>query len=95
MKAPPGGAPRVHLAVVHGPHEVYSVMAARDRDALLRRLAHRLRDDVELQLFPQDADRFRALVDEARFETAVRFYFERVGRKWDPARLKLETVDVG
>jgi len=88
------GRARVHLAVIHGPNEVYGVVAARDRESLLLRLAHRLEEDVELQLFQPESDRFRNLVEEGRFGEAVRVYSERVGEKWDPVRLWLATVDV-
>lgn len=94
MTPPAGGAARLHVAVVHGSDEVYGVVAARDREALLRRLTDRLGRDVDLQLFRLDALRFRALVEEARLEEAVGFYFDRVGPKWDPARLQVETVEL-
>jgi len=66
---------------------------ARDRQALLAELCARLMEDLERQLFAPEADRFLALVQGKSLDEAVRFYFSEVGRKWDPVRLRLETVE--
>jgi len=90
----PGDGSPVHLAVIHGPHEIHGVVAARDRKTLLARLAQRLQEDVQLQLFPADAQRFRTLVGEDQLEEALRLYAAKVGRKWDPVRLRVEVVEL-
>jgi len=88
-----GAGDPVQLAIVHGAGEVYFVVAARDRQALLAELCARLLEDLERQLFAPEADRFTALVEGKSLDEAVRFYFSEVGRKWDPVRLRLETVE--
>jgi len=88
------GRVRVHLAVIHGADEVYGVVAARDRESLLFLLACRLEEDVELQLFQTESDRFKRLVEEGKFGEAVRVYYEGVGEKWDPVRLWLTTLEL-
>jgi len=88
------GRARVHLAVIHGADEVYGVVAARDRESLLLRLARRLEEDVELQLFQAECDRFQSLVEEGRYGEAVCVYSEGVGEKWDPVRLWFTTVEL-
>jgi hypothetical protein len=94
VTSPSGGRPRVHLAVIHGPGEIYGVVAAPDREAMVARLSERLQEDADLQLFRSDADRFRTLVEEGRHEEAVQMYFARAGKKWDPVRLQIEAVEV-
>lgn len=94
MTTSSGGPTLVHLAVIHGPDEIYDLVAARNREAMVARLAERLQEDADLQLFRPDADRFRALIEEGRHEEAVEMYFARVGRKWDPVRLRVEAVAV-
>jgi hypothetical protein len=94
VTSPSGGRTLVHLAVIHGPDEIYGLVAARNREAMVARLAERLQEDADLQLFQSDADRFRALIEEGRHEEAIETYFARVGEKWDPVRLRVEAVAV-
>lgn len=90
-----GAGPPLHIAVVHGPEEVYLVAAAPSREAVLRELCRRLAEEAHMQLWKEDAVRFRALMDRAGPEDAVDFYFSRVGQRWDPARLSLHIVPHG
>lgn len=84
--------PIAHIAVVHGPSEVYFVVAGDSREEMLSRLATRLETDAHIQLWKEDADRFRSLVDRGQIARAVDSYFSTVGSRWDPARLSLHVV---
>jgi hypothetical protein len=88
----PGAGPALHIAVVHGPEEVYLVAAASSREAVLRELCRQLAEEAHMQLWEEDAARFRALMERRGPDEAVDFYFSRVGQRWDPARLSLHVV---
>jgi hypothetical protein len=82
----------LHVAVVHGPGEIRFVAAGFSREAMLERLAANLLEEVGLQLWEEEADRFRALVEEGRTSEAVEYYFSRVGERWDPQRVSIHSV---
>ena len=81
-----------HVAVVHGPSEVYFVVAGDSRREMLCQLAARLDRDAHIQLWEEDAERFRSLFASGRIEDAVDSYFSTVGTRWDPARLSVHVV---
>lgn len=88
------GHGQIHVGVVHGPEGVYFVTAAPSREAMFATLGHRLVEEVHMQLWDEDAARFRALLDAGELEAAVGFYFSQVGQRWDPARLSLHTISM-
>jgi hypothetical protein len=79
----PATRARVHLGIVHGADGIHFVAAGESRDALLQRLAGYVWSRADLELYPDDARRLGRLLKTGAAEDAVRFYFERVGRKWD------------
>lgn len=81
-----------HIAVVHGPSEVYFVVAGESREEMLRRLAARLDREAHIQLWKEDAERFKSLFASGQIEEAVDSYFSEVGSRWDPARLSVHLV---
>lgn len=81
-----------HVAVVHGPSDVYFVVVGDSREEMLRRLAARLDREAHIQLWREDAERFKDLVTSGRIEEAVDSYFATVGGRWDPARLSVHVV---
>jgi len=88
------GQASLHVAVVHGRDEVHFVVAGRSRGALHRALAERLEADVDLQLWEEDAARFRVLLRAGDAAGAVEFYARHVGERWDLDRIRIETVSV-
>jgi len=93
---PPGpdGPPSLHVAVVHGRDEVHFIVAGRSRGALHGALAERLEEDVDLQLWQEDAARFRVLLRAGDAAGAVELYARRVGERWDQDRIRIEKVSV-
>jgi len=81
-----------HLAVVHGADDVHLVVAGPSRETLLERLARALEGEVDVQLWDEEATRFRALLEAGDAAGAVEHYFRKVGERWDPAHLRIETV---
>lgn len=84
----------LHLAVVHGADEVHLVAAGRNREALIERLARLLEKEVDIQLWDEEAAHFRLLLESGDAAQAVEHYFREVGKRWDPAHLRIETVTV-
>jgi hypothetical protein len=74
---------RVHIGIVHGADGIHFVAAGETRDALVQRLAGYVWSRADLELYPDDARRLGRLLKAGAAEDAVRFYFDRVGRKWD------------
>jgi hypothetical protein len=79
----PATRARVHLGIVHGADGIHFVAAGETRDALLQRLAGYVWSHADLELYPDDARRLDRLLKTGAAEDAVRFYFDRVGQKWD------------
>lgn len=91
-----GGGKRVrnvHVAVVHGERRINLVAVAESRSALTARLAGYVRANAGLQLYPREARLVVDLLDRGAADGAVRFYFERVGRRWDREWLHTEVIE--
>lgn len=85
---------RMHVAVVHGTGGVHYVAAAQTRAALVRQVAGYVRDQADLQLYARDVAILTDMLQRQDEEGAVRFYFQRVGQRWDREWLKSEVVPV-
>lgn len=82
----------VHVAVVHGPSQVYFIVAGDSREEMLCRLAARLEAEVTIQLWKEDSERFKNHLARGQIEEAVDFYFSTVGRRWDSAWLSMHVL---
>lgn len=60
----------------------------------MERLAEYVRRQADLQLFAEDARLVAEMLSQCTTEAAVRFYFERVGERWDQEWLDEGTVPV-
>ena len=85
---------RMHVAVVHGKDGVHFVAAAETRAALVHQVAAYVRDQADLQLYARDVAILTDMLQRRDEEGAVRFYFQRVGQRWDREWLKSEVVVV-
>lgn len=85
----PGATGRgtLHVAVVCAPDGVRLAVACRTPDALVRRLSRYALEHAARQLWPDDAERVRLLVQTGKLEAAIGHYFARVGERWDEERL--------
>lgn len=86
--------PAVHVGIVRGAGGINFMAAAETRGALMRRLARYARSRADMQLYDEDARTLGRLVSAGSAEAAVRFYFERVGERWDREWLDEGTVPV-
>ena len=84
----------MHVAVVHGKDGVHYVAAAHTRAALVKRVADYVRAQADLQLYARDVAILTDMLQRGDHEGGVRFYFQRVGQRWDREWLKAETVAV-
>lgn len=82
----------LHVGVVHGMGAVHFVAAADTRAELVREVAGYVRAQAEHQLYPEDAAVVAALFERADEEAAVRYYFDRVGERWDREWLTADEV---
>lgn len=82
-----------HVAVVHGEQRVHSIMAAATAEDLTERVAEYVRANAPQQLYALDRARVSALLASGATQAAIRYYFDRVGRKWDREWLHLDVVE--
>lgn len=88
------GERRVHVAVVSVADRVLATLASRSPDRLRADIARYVAANAEAKLWPEDAARVAEHFGSGRPEAAVRTYFGRVGRRWDPERLHVEVVEL-
>jgi hypothetical protein len=84
----------LHVAVVHGAQRIHFVAVAEGRAAVLRRIADYVRRQADTQLYPEDSRVLARLLAHEQVEPAIRFYFDRVGHRWDREWLDERAVAV-
>lgn len=82
-----------YVAVVHGEQRIHSIMAAGTAEELTERVADYVRENARVQLYASEAERVLGLLAAGAVDPAVRFYFDRVGRKWDREWLHVDVVE--
>lgn len=88
----PGDGPALHVAVVHGIRAVHLIAVDESREALLTQIAHHVRRNAEVQLWPEDSRCVSELLTNGKVETAIELYFRRVGQRWDHEWLVVQMV---
>lgn len=81
------------VAVVHGEQRIHSIMAAPTAAELTERVADYVRENARVQLYASEAERVTAMLAAGATDAAVRYYFDRVGRKWDREWLHVDVVE--
>jgi hypothetical protein len=91
-----GGTPAhtMYVGIIHGVRSIDFVAAAENRPGMLGRIAEYVRGQADVQLYGPDARLLDALLQREGVEAAIRFYFERVGEKWDRQWLEVVRVPV-
>jgi hypothetical protein len=84
--------PAVHVAAVIGGGEVRFLTAAPTRASLMELLAGYVLQHADGMLRPDAVLELRRLISAGRTAEAVRFYFERVGERWEKEYLCCETI---
>lgn len=82
----------IHVAAVFSAGGVHFLTAAPSASELNMQLAGYVEQQVEWSLQDNDAGQVRNLLHAGEFGEAVRFYFERVGERWEKESLRLEVV---
>lgn len=84
----------MHVGIVHGASGIHFVAAADTQAALMREVAGYVRRQALVQLYPQETAAVEQLLERCEEEAAVRFYFERVGARWDREWLTEDVVPI-
>lgn len=84
----------LHVAIVHGVDGIHYVVAADSAAALTSEIALYVERESGVQLYPEDARAVMRMLADGEDEKAVRFYFERVGARWDREWLTKDVVTV-
>jgi hypothetical protein len=82
------------VGIVHGERCVHFVAVAETRAALHGRIAEYIRSHADTQLYAEDARIVSQLLERAEVQRAIRYYFDRVGDRWDREWLNEATVDM-
>lgn len=82
----------LHVALVTGKDGIRLAVIEKSDDGMLRRLSDYVREEAPNALWPKDASQVSALLSAGRWETAIDFYFARVGNRWDQEFLHREIV---
>jgi hypothetical protein len=80
-------------AVVRSPDGVRFVATASDTAGRAASLVEYIRQRCDYTLWPDDALRVRAMIDDQNAEGAIATYFASVGQRWDEERLELREPD--
>jgi hypothetical protein len=84
----------LYVGIIHGVRSIHFVAAAENQPGMLGRIAEYVRAQADVQLYGSDARLLDALLQGEGVESAIRFYFERVGEKWDRQWLEVVRVPV-
>jgi hypothetical protein len=80
-------------AVVRSPDGVRFVATASDTAGRSASLVEYIRQRCDYTLWPDDALRVRAMIDDQDADGAIAAYFGSVGQRWDEERLELRDPD--
>jgi len=84
----------LHVAIVHGVDGIHYVAAADSAAVLTTELALYVERQAGMQLYAEDARAVRQMLSGGEADRAVRFYFDRVGVRWDREWLTKDVVTV-
>ena len=84
----------LHVAIVHGVDGIHYVAAADSAALLTTELALYVERQAGMQLYAEDARSVMQMLSGGEADRAVRFYFDRVGVRWDREWLTKDVVTV-
>jgi hypothetical protein len=78
-----------YTAIVHAADGVRLVAVARRPDEIAARVVDYIRERCDQTLWPADARRVHALIDDRELYAAIALYFLSIGGRWDEEKLEL------